>query len=463
MNLSRAARVVMVAAAVGVGLGASVDPAYAQKPAEAEPDSKPKKVGVYVEGFQAGKIRQDILATLPDDVEVANDFAFKSALIKSGRQLPMGGVLAIEDAREASIPRIRAALEKIDADGAILGLIRKRAGGGGVEVYLVYVPVEEGILPVDGATPITLKDDKEAIGAALVPAFAMLNPPEEPEPEEEEPEEEPKEDEPKEEEQPEEPEEEAGPDRKTGAYGAELFSIALAFELGGRFFSYNDGLSSNLRDYDVFGVPSLFVGAEVYPLTDTGTPIAQDLGIVGHFGQAFALDSETSDGTVVGTSWNRFDVGLRFRLSLGDRGDAPVLGLTGGFARHDFSFDAEGPLAEEVPSVTYSSLFIGLDGRIPAGPVAIMAAGKYLGALSAGATKDRFTDQGGAAERPTSVGGVSFAGGVAIPIAYGFEGRVMAEYQRWFYSFEPEVGDPNIAGGALDQYLFLQLGAGFLY
>jgi hypothetical protein len=455
---ARALRVV-AAASLGAALLALPGAALAQKkPADAaDTAEKPKKIGVYVEGFQAGKVRQDILATLPDGVEVANDFEFKSAMIKSGRQLPIGGVLAMEDAREASIGRIRAALEKIGADGAILGLIRKRPTGGGVEVYLVFVPAAaDEVLPVDGATPLTLKDDKQAIGSALVPGYALLDSgPEKIEPEEVEPEEAPPEEEeekPKEEE--EEPEEE-GPDRKTGAYGAELFSIAVSFELAGRFFSYNDIYSNNLRDYDVFGVPSLFVGAEIYPLADSGTPIAEDLGVVGHFAQAFALDSETSDGTVVGTSWNRFDVGLRFRLNLGDRGDAPVLGLTGGFSRMDFSFDAPAPLSEEVPAVTYSSLFVGLDGRVPVGPVAIGAGAKYLGALGAGDTKDRFTDP--------SIGGVSFGLGVAVPIAMGLEGRFWTEYQRWFYAFKPEVGDPFVAGGALDQYLFLQLGLGFLY
>lgn len=459
----RWARALRVVAAACLGAAALALPGAAlaqKKPADAgDTAEKPKKVGVYVEGFQAGKVRQDIVATLPDGVEVANDFEFKSAMIKSGRQLPIGGVLAMEDAREASIGRIRTALEKIGADGAILGLIRKRPTGGGVEVYLVYVPASaDEVLPVDGATPLTLKDDKEAIGTALVPGYALLDSsgPEAEEPEAEEPEEEPKEeDEAPKEEDDEPPAEDDAGDRKTGAYGAELFSIAVSFELAGRFFSYNDIYSNNLRDYDVFGVPSLFVGAEIYPLAGSGTPIAEDLGVVGHFGQAFALDSETSDGTVVGTSWNRFDVGLRFRLNLGDRGDAPVLGLTGGFARMDFSFDAPAPLSEEVPAVTYSSLFVGLDGRVPVGPVAIGAGAKYLGALDAGATKDRFTDP--------SVGGVSFGLGVAVPIVMGLEGRFWTEYQRWFYAFKPEVGDPFVAGGALDQYLFLQLGLGFLY
>ena len=98
---------------------------------------------------------------------------------------------------------------------------------------------------------------------------------------------------------------------------------------------------------------------------------------------------------------------------------------------------------------------LGWDGRIPIGPIAVALLLKYQGALDAGETKDRFTG--------ASVGGLVFGGGVNVPLISGLEGRIGAEYYRWFYSFSPEVGDEFIAGGALDQYIHLRAGLAFAY
>jgi hypothetical protein len=193
----------------------------------------------------------------------------------------------------------------------------------------------------------------------------------------------------------------------------------------------------------------------VYPLATTGILILRDLGITGEFRTAFGISSATKDGTEVGTTWMRFGGGMRYRLPVGPEDKPFVFGLRGSFVKEGFTFDASGTLKNEAPSADYLFLRVGLDGRFPIGPLAITAFGGYLGALQAGDVHDRFRD--------TSLGGIDVGGGVVVPIALGFEAFVQAEYIRWFYAFAPVPGDGFVAGGALDEYIHLEIGPQYVY
>lgn len=451
MRLSRLATVSALAWLGGMGLLAAPTTVHAQ-PETSDEQAAPQKVAVYVEGFMAQAVRRDIVATLPEGFEVVGDFKFKREVLRGGGKLPIGRAIDSEKFRGRTLEAARKGIAKLDASAAILAVIRASPKGG-AEVYLVMVTLDSETPVVDGPAPVAGKGaDAEPIGAVLAPGYATLLPEEEPEPEpEEKPEEKPEEEAPPEE----EPEEEPS-DRVENQFGSELFWIGLNFELGGRFFDYSDPITEDtLRDYSVFGAPAASIAAGVYPLAESGVPIAEDLGIVGSFGLTFGLDSETEDGTAISTSWNRFDAGLRFRHAFAER-DPFVLGLTGGLSRSAFEFDSDdAEIQAEAPTVAYLALFAALDARIPVGPMAVAPALRYLGPLSAGETKDRFTGP--------SLGGLAGSLGLYAPLVAGFEARFTAEYQRWFYAFAPEVGDAFVAGGALDQFVILRLGAAYAY
>jgi hypothetical protein len=453
--LARVAAAALIAGSALLVLGAPGE-ALAQAA-----DAKGERVVVlWVEGGgkKDGDVRQAIEAKIPSGVRVVDDAAFRKAMIKAGQKLPYGRVLAKGPFRKAALDRTRKALAELKAEGAILGLIR--IGKGGQEVVLLYVETRDTGEEPDVDVPILLKGDVGApVGEALSSQIAAWSggapAPAEPPPKEAEPtkEPQPEEKEPEEEEEPEEPEDD-GEGRPANQYGREIFSIAAAFDLSGRWFSYNDGITSNLRDYDVFGAPGFQVGAEVYPLAGTDVPVMKDLGLTGRFGMALGLSSETEGGAAVTTSWTRFDVGMRLRVRTGSE-EAPVLGLHGGFGIDTFELEAEGALGDEVPSASYKFLRVGVDGRIPLGPVAINLFFDYLGAVSAGTVYDRFTG--------SSIGGIATGGGFIVPIASGFEVRLGAEYERWFYAFEPVVGDAFVAGGALDERIHLTLGPAYVF
>ncbi|MFO0552231.1 MAG: hypothetical protein U0271_27840 [Polyangiaceae bacterium] len=241
-------------------------------------------------------------------------------------------------------------------------------------------------------------------------------------------------------------------------YGFEIVRASLAFDAGFRFFGYNDGLSSNLRSYEILGAPGLAADVELFPFAPLGFMVLRDLGVTAEVRYQPGISSETTSGTALGTEWLRFGGGLRYRLpiDLGRDDKTPlVFGVRGGFHQDRFVIDSAPEVAGETPSVKYTFVSVGLDGRFPLGPVALFAYGDYLGATDSGEVHDRFRDP--------SIGGIDVGGGLAIPLVRGLELRVSAEYIRWFYAFGPVPGDSYVAGGALDEFVHLEGGLGYVY
>jgi hypothetical protein len=233
-----------------------------------------------------------------------------------------------------------------------------------------------------------------------------------------------------------------------------ILVVGLSFQMAGRWFDYSDGLTRNLRPYNVFGAPMGVANLEFYPAGLGDVPVAKDIGLTASYAMAFGLDSATTTGEPIDTSFMRLNAGLRGRIRFGEV-PSPTLGINAGFSLLNFKFSASEALADEVPSVSYKLLRFGLDMRIPAGPVALEFGGDFLLPLSSGEVYDRFTDP--------SVLGVEGRIGLGIPLAAGFELRLAGEYSRFFSDFNPVVGNTHVAGGALDQLVWMRLGAAYVY
>lgn len=410
---------------------------------------------LYTEGGRAADVRKLFEDALPDNVDAVASEDFKSALAKRGQTQPFGLTITLESKRQAMLGRIGKAVADLDAEVALIGYVRKSKSGG-QELLVLAVEREKNEPSIDavvaldkdttkseldaalhdlvdawkpkGGEPATAGGDGGADGGA---AAAGGKPPAEP----------------------------AGEEgewvRPKNVYGHEIIGVNASFDLGFRFFGYNDGISTNLRDYNVYAAPGVSARVEVFPFAPTGIIVLRDIGFTGEFRMALGLSSETSDGTEVSTQWLRFGGGLRYRLPLGPKEKPFVLGLRGSFIQDGFALDAEGDLAAETPSVSYNFLRVGLDGRFPIGPIAITAFGGYLGAISSGDVHERFRD--------SSVGGIDVGGGLTVPIVLGLEARLQAEYVRWFYAFAPIPGDPYVAGGALDEYIHIEIGPQYVF
>jgi len=410
-------------------------------------------VVVYTEGARSAAVSDELKGGLPPSGDIVDNAEFKKALTKQGQKLPLGLTITLQSKRGAIIAKIGKALEEMNADAAIIGFIRpKRPFGNEVVILLIEKGKTEPT--IDKVVALGKDSTRADMQVALEPVTSTWTAKSGPGTGDGKPDE-TKSDEPK----PDEPKPPEGEDgewvRPKNVYGHEIFMINASFDIGGRFFGYSDPITTNLRDYSVFGAPGISARAEVFPLAPLGIVVLKDLGLTGEFRTQPGLSSETSDGTAVDTSWLRFGAGLRFRLPVGDKDKPFVFGLKGGFVQDGFTLDATGPLATEAPSVKYNFMRVGLDARFPIGPVAITAFGGYLGAIDAGDVKDRFTDP--------SIGGIDVGGGLTVPIGLGFEARLQAEYVRWFYAFAPVVGDAFVAGGALDEYIHLEIGPQYVF
>ncbi|WP_433933944.1 hypothetical protein AB3662_05840 [Sorangium cellulosum] len=234
--------------------------------------------------------------------------------------------------------------------------------------------------------------------------------------------------------------------------GTELFSAGVDLEIAGRTLSYSDLLSENLRTYSVLGAFMPSVRGELYPLARSALPVLRDLGVALSYARAVGLDSTGAGGASLSTSWSRLHAGLKGRFRpAGQRG--PVLSATGGLCWIDFDVESADDPSRDAASVSYVTLRLGLDGRVPVGPVAIEAGAGYQAPLSTGGLASYF--------RAPSAGGVDLRLAVAVPFAPGLEARAGASYKRFFYDFDSEPGDPYVAGGALDQLFGVHLGVAY--
>ncbi|WP_437536513.1 hypothetical protein WME79_16540 [Sorangium sp. So ce726] len=453
-----------------LGLSAATVTTFALSPIALAAPKGSKSIAIYIEGPNADDIREDIVSLVPETLKVVDDDAFSKSLRSAGQTKPVGDALVMKAQRKKAIDRIRKAGKAAKAEGVIYGVSRTNKKKK-KEVHLVYVDENSGDLAVDSAVPLggSRDDRKKALEELLGPTLSQIAPAAATADE----------DKPKDggddgdgekdggdekdgdgdgDEKSSDSDDKGGDDgdkggkRKRHDPRSALFSVEVGVEFAGRWFDYSDPVTQNLRPYDVFGQPGLSVSGEVYPLASTDIPVLKGLGITAGYMQAFGLNSAIGDGDPISTTYQRINLGLRERLSIGE---SSVLGISAGLRLLTFEVDAAEALARTVPNVSYTLVRAGLDARVPVGPVALALGADYLFPLSSGPVYDRFAG--------ASVQGIGAMAGVLVPVTTGVEARLLIEYARFFSSFEPAVGDAYVAGGAIDQYLGVRLAGAYVY
>lgn len=230
-------------------------------------------------------------------------------------------------------------------------------------------------------------------------------------------------------------------------------AVSVSVDVGNRRFKYSDPIGDALRPYKLAIAPMASFGLEAYPLATLDVPVLRDLGFRGHFSRAFALDSTTPEGDKIDTSWTRFGGDVRERLLV--PGQHPLeLGAFFGADASYFVMSSKSTVAAVLPSARTIALRFGLDGRVlVAGRFSTELGFAYLAVTSPGEVYDHFRD--------AHVAGIDGNLGFALAVVPGLEARLVGRYTRYFATFHPHVGDPYVAGGALDEQL--QVGLGVRY
>jgi len=216
--------------------------------------------------------------------------------------------------------------------------------------------------------------------------------------------------------------------------------IAAGAALFTRNFTYKDDLYQSLQGYSL--------GAAVAPAVElTWAPLFGGRGyFTGHIAMSVGLQSKAQDGTSYPTQALVWGAGLGYRFLIGEKSH---LGLEARFERQTFTISGTASSPKpDIPDVGYSALAAGVDLRFSLfGPVSLLGGVAYRHLFAVG-------EIGSAAWFPRqSSMGLDANLGLGIELGRSFEIRVMGALQRYGFTFNPEPGDPHVAGGATDTYL----------
>jgi hypothetical protein len=226
-------------------------------------------------------------------------------------------------------------------------------------------------------------------------------------------------------------------------------------EVGGRTFqrslSWRDDLFQRMPAYQLPLGPAVTVDAEFYPLALVTKGALAGLGLTGTFEQSIGIASTDADMQRYATTAQRFRAGLLFALPV----DRFTFTAQGGWSMQSFTFSSTSSAMVarvNIPNVRYGAVRAGLKiGVQIVGPISFELGGAYQAVLSSG-------EIGSASFfKNATVGGADMTAAVSWRIIKNVEAKLGAEYQRYWFSLNPQPGDPWIAGGALDEYKSLRL------
>jgi hypothetical protein len=237
----------------------------------------------------------------------------------------------------------------------------------------------------------------------------------------------------------------------------------LLLELGiagfSRVLEYRENID-RLPRYEIALPPAVRGTIVWYPGAHFSSGVAAHFGLRLHGQYAFGLSSavEDADGPDFSTSSHLFEVGLRARIPL----DVFEIGASASYGMHGYSLDAAEEAGVEVdpgvPSVGYSYVHLGAELRMQLGAIGLGIGGAVLPVLGVGDLEDWFPRASG-----LGIEG-SFDVGYALSDALDLFAALAA--RRYAVTFDPRVEDVGsgraLAGGAVDRYLHVLLGARFV-
>jgi hypothetical protein len=411
------------------------------------------QIAVKIEGAGGDDIRAQIISALGEGIDVTDPTELAAEL--SQRKLDdLAGFLADTSRRPVLIKKLHHAERTLALDAIVVGSVVEGEHKGALALQLVVVLPKQAETTIDETTLLNKKGEiaghhlrslsdtilgamrdaaaaaaKEATPAAAEGEQAATEAKPEAEPAE------------------------VGPLTPTDA---RLVAYA-GLDLASRQFHYNQRITNaNLRPYDLPGsalfpaAPGGALSIEYYPLAQTSTAGARDVGVTGHLGYNFA---KAAVGNVtLDTTWYTWDLNVRGRYNLGPRGTSPLVGVEGGIGQLVFTFkDNNTGLADIVPGVNYLYLRLGADGRLPLGKLALTAGAAYRHLLKDGGTLGKHFPR-------ADISGLDARVGAAFAIANNLEARLTLVYVRYWEEFNSIPSDTYIAGGAVDHMLSADLG-----
>lgn len=239
-----------------------------------------------------------------------------------------------------------------------------------------------------------------------------------------------------------------------------FLDLSIGTGIVSRHLRFHDDLYGVTRPYDLAGGASFGFDARIHPGAFARHELAGTFGLGVRYDRTAGATSESSEGAVFPTANQRIEIDAIERFRLG----AHELAGSIGYGNHAFVLGRSTPTSPstnavpEVPNVRYSYLRLGIETRLRAHRwVSFRVGAAYLQVFDAGGIED-------ASWFPRArSAGIELTTRLVVPITHGLEGRLGIEYRRYFFAMRPEVGDPRIVGGALDQYADVRLELAYRY
>jgi hypothetical protein len=244
--------------------------------------------------------------------------------------------------------------------------------------------------------------------------------------------------------------EETESNRLEGAASRDALRLFLGVGSPYRSLAYRDAVTSTLGDYQLSGAPMADLQLSFFPARLVSDGWASWLGLVARALLALSTPTRDQAGGQLKSRYDAFHVGLRARVPVGRH----AVSVFSGYAVSHFTVTPQtASFTSPTPSVDYRSIRSGLGGELSLSESTRLGLdAAYLSYLEVGEIGRWFP-------RATA-GGIELGVFGTYAITSAIQARVSAAYQRTFFDFHARPGDKNIAGGALDQYLSLSLGAG---
>jgi hypothetical protein len=248
--------------------------------------------------------------------------------------------------------------------------------------------------------------------------------------------------------------EEPSDKKKAAAAPGTGLNVAFVLRMFSRNFAYNESIKGGQQGYQApekrFNnlplVPAPGLALEYFPVRYAGLFGSFNYGIAG---------SKDQGGSVYKTKVYSWMIGGKGRIGLGSMDLEPSVG----YGSHVFKVEdfAEGANGIQVAPVDYKHIRAGGGVSLPVSFGRFSAGGHYLHILSAG---DILSDK---YFKGNAIGGEVFAG-VTIPTSFirGLDLRAGLDFRRIAFAFTPGGQQAErLAGGAVDQYIGLNLGVGY--
>lgn len=337
---------------------------------------------VHIEGVASKRFGRDVGSALPEGVESKPSRAADAAVRQALRKHPLSNISEAPGADAPLVTSMRKAMRTSKHDVTIAIAVGKKRD---VRVLVVRENDDAPIFFRETVLPrFQSADEHVAWWADLFQEAMKETTKPEPEPPPEPP--------VVEEKPPEKPKEKPKPPPKEEELERPDYFFSLGPDASWRLFADNESGNGPARTYRAFPIFGFHLGMELYPIANG------HIGFEGGYGMSVGVQSKSSDGQALPTTWMRAEGALKARLFTAHRSRSPWLALLLGYGYSRFAFD-DAPANREIPSGVYQMLRAGLDGRAPIDRIVLTAGAEYdrlvsiesLGTLPAGSAGNGVT------------------------------------------------------------------------